>query len=80
VTLQGARADHLRAVIDKLNEAGVAMERRGANLLVRRNGRLKAADGDDAALFPVFRRTCRRKMMSLLALAPGISIHHGTDF
>jgi len=31
----GARADHLRAVIDKLNEAGVAVERRGANLLVR---------------------------------------------
>ena len=44
VTLKGARADHLRAVIDKLNEAGVAVERRGANLLVRRNGRLKPVD------------------------------------
>ena len=32
VTLKGARADHLRAVIDKLSEAGVAVERRGANL------------------------------------------------
>ena len=51
VTLKGARADHLRAVIDKLNEAGVAVERRGANLLARRNGRLEAGGHHDAALF-----------------------------
>src|SRR3984885_1204876 len=29
VTLKGARADHLRAVIDKLGEAGVSVERNG---------------------------------------------------
>src|SRR5258707_9209505 len=44
VTLKGARADHLHAVIDKLNEAGVQVERRGVNLVVRRNGRPKSAD------------------------------------
>src|SRR6266516_7474568 len=44
VTLKGARADHLHAVIDKLNEAGVQVERRGANLVVRRGGRLKPVD------------------------------------
>ncbi len=32
VTLQGARADHLHAVLDKLREAGVAVERRGDEL------------------------------------------------
>src|SRR5208337_1626950 len=36
VTLQGARADHLRAVLDKLNEAGVRVQQRGVNLLVQR--------------------------------------------
>src|ERR1017187_5387276 len=44
VTLRGARADHLRAVIDKLNEAGVSVERSGTNLIARRKGKLKSAD------------------------------------
>src|SRR5271154_1871981 len=44
VTIKGARADHLHAVIDKLREAGVSVERRGSDLLARRNGRLKTAD------------------------------------
>ena len=30
VTLRGARADHMRAVLDKLREAGVGVERCGA--------------------------------------------------
>src|ERR1017187_1807339 len=34
VIVKGARADHLRAVIDKLNEAGVAVEKGGADLFV----------------------------------------------
>src|SRR5271169_1104591 len=41
ITLRGARADHLHAVTDKLNEAGVVIERRGENLLARRRGQLK---------------------------------------
>src|SRR5271170_4804710 len=41
VTIKNCRADHLRAVIDKLNESGVSVERRGANLIARRNGKLK---------------------------------------
>src|SRR5208282_1551160 len=41
ITLKGARADHLRAVIDKLSEAGVSVERSGANLIVRRGKNLK---------------------------------------
>ena len=61
VTLKGARADHLRAVIDKLNEAGVCVERRGANLVVRRKGKIETGGRDDAAVFRVSRRTCRRR-------------------
>ncbi|MEI9961866.1 MAG: hypothetical protein WDM76_12265 [Limisphaerales bacterium] len=44
ITLRGTRADHLHAVIDKLKESGVSVERRGTNLVARRNGRLKTAD------------------------------------
>src|SRR5207237_3317026 len=41
VTLLGARPDHMRAVLDKLREAGVKVERCGTALTVKRSGRLK---------------------------------------
>jgi len=73
VTLKGARGDHLRAVIDKLSEAGVAVERRGANLVARRKSRLKPADVTTMP-YAGFPTDVQAQMMSLLALAPGISI------
>ena len=73
VTLKRARADHLHAVTDKLNEAGVVLERRGENLLVRRRGELKAADVTTLP-YSGFPTDVQAQMMSLLALAPGISI------
>jgi len=73
VTLKGARAEHLRAVMDKLNEAGVAVERRGADLLVRRRGRLQPADVTTLP-YAGFPTDVQAQMMSLLTLAPGISI------
>jgi len=73
VTLKGARADHLRAVIDKLNEAGVTVERKGADLVARRKARLKPADITTLP-YAGFPTDVQAQMMSLLALAPGISI------
>ncbi len=73
VTLKGARADHLRAVIDKLNEAGVSVERSGANLIARRRGKLKPADITTLP-YSGFPTDVQAQMMSLLALANGISI------
>jgi len=73
VTLKGARGDHLRAVTDKLNEMGVAIERRGENLLVRRRGPLKVVDVTTLP-YAGFPTDVQAQMMSLLALAPGISI------
>ncbi len=73
VTLRGARADHLRAVIDKLNEAGVSVERSGANLIARRKGKLKPADITTLP-YSGFPTDVQAQMMSLLALANGISI------
>jgi len=73
VTLKGARADHLHAMTDKLNEAGVAVERRGRDLRTRRHGELKAVDVTTLP-YPGFPTDVQAQMMSLLALAPGISI------
>jgi UDP-N-acetylglucosamine 1-carboxyvinyltransferase len=73
VTLKGARADHLHAVIDKLKEAGVSVERRGANLVAKRNGKLKTADITTLP-YSGFPTDVQAQMMALLVLAPGISI------
>jgi len=73
VTLKGARADHLRAVIDKLSEAGVSVERSGANLVARRKGKLKPVDITTLP-YSGFPTDVQAQMMSLLALAKGISI------
>jgi len=73
VVLRGARADHLRAVIDKLGEAGVTVTRRGKNLVARRGGKLKPVDITTLP-YAGFPTDVQAQMMALLALAPGISI------
>ena len=73
ITLKNARADHLRAVIDKLTEANVSVKRHGDDLMVRRKGRLKSVD---VTTLPHsgFPTDVQAQMMALLTLAPGISI------
>jgi UDP-N-acetylglucosamine 1-carboxyvinyltransferase len=73
VTLQGARADHLQAVLDKLQEAGVKVERRGTALRVQRGPRLKPVDVTTLP-YPGFPTDAQAQMMVLMALTPGISI------
>ena len=73
VTVKGARAEHLRAVIDKLAEAGVSVERSGANMIARRKGKLKPVDITTLP-YSGFPTDVQAQMMSLMALAPGISI------
>jgi UDP-N-acetylglucosamine 1-carboxyvinyltransferase len=73
ITIKNARADHLRAVLDKLNEANVSVKRSGENLVVRRKGRLKSVDVTTLP-YSGFPTDVQAQMMSLLALAPGISI------
>jgi UDP-N-acetylglucosamine 1-carboxyvinyltransferase len=73
VTIHGARTDHIHAVIDKLQEAGVSVERKGAKLLVRRHGRLKSSDVTTLP-YAGFPTDVQAQMMALMTLAPGISI------
>jgi UDP-N-acetylglucosamine 1-carboxyvinyltransferase len=73
VTLRGARPDHLHAVLDKLREAGVKVERNGPALKISRRGRLKAVDITTLP-YSGFPTDAQAQMMVLMALTPGISI------
>jgi UDP-N-acetylglucosamine 1-carboxyvinyltransferase len=73
VIVKNARAEHLRAVIDKLGEAGVSVERNGADLIARRKGKLKPVDITTLP-YSGFPTDVQAQMMALLVLAKGISI------
>jgi UDP-N-acetylglucosamine 1-carboxyvinyltransferase len=73
VTLRGARAEHLHAVLDKLDEAGVEVRRRASSLLVRRKGGLKPVDVTTLP-YSGFPTDVQAQIMALMAMAPGISI------
>jgi len=73
ITIHGARPDHMHAVLDKLREAGVKIERRGATLTVRRGRRLKPVDITTLP-YSGFPTDVQAQMMVLMALSPGISI------
>ncbi|MEY2410072.1 MAG: UDP-N-acetylglucosamine 1-carboxyvinyltransferase [Verrucomicrobiota bacterium] len=73
ITIRGARPDHMSAVLDKLKDAGVQIERKGFTLKVRRNGTLKPVDitTQPYAGFPT---DVQAQMMVLMAVTPGLSI------
>ena len=73
IRLRGARADHLRAVLDKLQDSGAAIERCGADITVSRKGRLKPVDITTLP-YSGFPTDVQAQMMALMALTPGISI------
>jgi UDP-N-acetylglucosamine 1-carboxyvinyltransferase len=73
VTIKGARPDHLHAVLDKLNEAGVRVKRSGLDMTVSRGARLQPIDitTQPYAGFPT---DAQAQMMALMAVTPGLSI------
>jgi len=73
VTLRGARADHLGAVMDKLRGIGVKTELSGTGIKVTRNGRLKPVDITTLP-YAGFPTDVQAQMMALMTLTPGISI------
>jgi UDP-N-acetylglucosamine 1-carboxyvinyltransferase len=73
VTIKNCRPDHLRAVLDKLGEAGVSLDQRGGTLTVSRGKKLKPADITTLP-YSGYPTDAQAQMMSLLTLAPGISI------
>ena len=73
VTLHGARPDHMSAVLDKLKDAGVSIDRKGLTLTVRRNGSLKPVDVTTQP-YAGFPTDVQAQMMVLMAVTPGLSI------
>src|SRR5437016_11825486 len=73
IRLHGARAEHMHAVLDKLHDAGVKIEREPAGLCIRRDGRLKPVDITTLP-YAGFPTDAQAQMMALMALTPGISI------
>jgi len=73
VTIHGARMDHMGAVLDKMREAGVKIERSGPSFKVKRGGQLKPVDiiTQPYAGFPT---DAQAQMMVLMMCTPGISI------
>jgi UDP-N-acetylglucosamine 1-carboxyvinyltransferase len=73
VTLRGARADHIHAILDKLKDAGAKIDRTGPDITVGRNGRLKPVDITTLP-YSGFPTDAQAQMMALMTLTPGISI------
>jgi UDP-N-acetylglucosamine 1-carboxyvinyltransferase len=73
VTIHGARPDHMHAVLDKLKDAGVKVDRKGLTLVVKRGGRLKPIDVTTLP-YAGFPTDVQAQMMVLMAMTPGLGI------
>ncbi len=73
VTLRGARLDHLGAVLDKLREAGVTLDRSSGALTIRGPHHLRPVDVTTMP-YSGFPTDMQAQLMALLCLAPGTSI------
>src|SRR5688572_21527441 len=73
VTIHGARPDHMHAVLDKLKDAGVRVDRKGLTLTVKRGGRLKPIDVTTLP-YAGFPTDVQAQMMVLMAVTPGLGI------
>jgi UDP-N-acetylglucosamine 1-carboxyvinyltransferase len=73
ITIKGARADHMSAVLDKLREAGVRVDRSGLTMTVRRGGALRPVDVTTQP-YAGFPTDVQAQLMVLMALTPGLSI------
>ena len=73
VTLLGCRPEHLSAVLEKLRDAGVKIERRGTALTVKRGARLRPVDVTTQP-YAGFPTDVQAQMTVLMALTNGISI------
>ncbi len=73
VTLRGAQAEHLNAVIDKLRDAGVKTEVNRGRITFKRGRTLNPVDITTLP-YPGFPTDMQAQMMALLTQIPGISI------
>jgi UDP-N-acetylglucosamine 1-carboxyvinyltransferase len=73
VRVEGARAEHLGALMDKLGEADVQVEKLNGALQVRAARPVRAVDVTTLP-FPGFPTDLQAQMMALMAVARGVSV------
>jgi UDP-N-acetylglucosamine 1-carboxyvinyltransferase len=73
LTIEGARAEHLGAAIDKLAEASVRIEKMNGALRVFRAGPIRSVDVTTLP-YPGFPTDLQAPMMALMAVAEGVSV------
>ena len=74
VTVKNACAGHLHAVIEKLSEVGVHIEKAGGALIVSASNRRVRATDVTTYAYPGFPTDLQGQMMALLAIGDGISV------
>jgi UDP-N-acetylglucosamine 1-carboxyvinyltransferase len=79
VLLQGARADHLEAAIDKLRESGAAIESGEGWIRIRAAGRPRAVSFRTSE-YPAFPTDMQAQFMALNCIAEGPSVVSETIF
>ncbi len=80
VTLEGARAAHLRNALEILGETGTSVEDVDGSLRVRRNGGAIAPVSVETQPFPGFPTDLQAQLMALLTRAAGTSVIRETIF
>ncbi|MCM8776598.1 MAG: UDP-N-acetylglucosamine 1-carboxyvinyltransferase, partial [Candidatus Omnitrophica bacterium] len=73
VEIKKADPDHCKAVIDKLRQSGVRVDKGKNTIRVRRNSRLRPVDVTTLP-YPGFPTDLQAQMMALMAVTPGISV------
>lgn len=73
VLVKKAIPEHQNALMDRLTQSGVRIDRAKNGIRVRRNGRLRAVDVTTLP-YPGFPTDLQAQMMALMAITPGISI------
>lgn len=73
VWIEGVRAEHIGAVIDKLREAGVKITKTSSRIRVRKDKPLTPVDVTTLP-YPGFPTDMQAQMMALMSITPGISI------
>jgi UDP-N-acetylglucosamine 1-carboxyvinyltransferase len=73
ITIKNAKYEHLGAIIDKLQEAGVVVTRHGKDMRVRIARSLKPVDVTTLP-YPGFPTDMQAQMMALMTITEGISV------
>ncbi len=80
VLLQGANANHMGAVIDVMQRAGVGVEVMNDSLRIHRNGSALEPVRVDTEPFPGFPTDCQAQLMAMMTMANGTSVIRETIF